>query len=419
MSRLYRNANVYIDGSFKKMDFIIDDEGYIRENNIAYDEEYDYEGYTVIPGLIDTHVHLREPGYEYKETIKTGTMAAARGGFTTIFAMPNLKPAADSLEHLHLEQKIIDTDAAIKVIPISAITKGQKGIGELVDFKEISKEYMVFSDDGKGVQHGEDMKKAMTEIAKFDGLITAHCEDESELHGGSLNFGPVSEKYHDAGINNASEYKEVIRDLELSKETGCRFHICHMSTLESVEALRLARKTSDIVSGEVTAHHLLLNEDDINENHGRFKMNPPLRSKKDQEALIEGIKDGTIEVICSDNAPHSEAEKNCEVAKASFGIVENEASFALLYTECVRKGIISLEELIKLMSTNPARIFGIEGGTIELNRKCDLAVFDLDSEYTVDSEKFISMGKCTPFDGRKVNGVLIETIVDGKTVYRK
>ena len=218
MSRLYRNANVYIDGSFKKMDFIIDDEGYLRENNIAYDEEYDYEGYTVIPGLIDTHVHLREPGYEYKETIKTGTMAAARGGFTTIFAMPNLKPAADSLEHLHLEQKIIDTDAAIKVIPISAITKGQKGVGELVDFKEISKEYRVFSDDGKGVQHGEDMKKAMTEIAKFDGLITAHCEDESELHGGSLNLGPVSEKYHDAGINNASEYKEVIRDLELSKK---------------------------------------------------------------------------------------------------------------------------------------------------------------------------------------------------------
>ena len=173
------------------------------------------------------------------------------------------------------------------------------------------------------------------------------------------------------------------------------------------------------MSGEVTAHHLLLNEDDINENRGRFKMNPPLRSKKDREALIEGIKDGTIEVICSDNAPHSEAEKNCEVAKASFGIVENEASFALLYTEFVRKGIISLEELIKLMSTNPARIFGIEGGTIELNRKCDLAVFDLDSEYTVDSEKFISMGKCTPFDGRKVNGVLIETIVDGKTVYRK
>lgn len=425
MTRLFKDANVYYRNKFINSDFLIDDDGNfiiadmidIQDEDV--DEVIDCAGLTVMPGLVDVHTHLREPGYTYKETIKTGTYSAAKGGFTTIFAMPNLKPACDSLEHLQLEQSIIDKDACIHVYPICAITKEQKGRGELVDFASLHEECFLYSDDGVGVQDKELMAEAMRQCAKYNSVIIAHCEDESELKGGSLNEGIASKRFNDAGINNASEYNEVIRDLALAKETGCQFHICHISCKESVEALRQAKSEGANVSGEVTCHHLCLNEEDIDEDNGKWKMNPPLRSRQDQEALIKAIQDGTIEVICTDNAPHSEDEKNCAIKDAKMGIVSIEIAFSLIYTHFVKTKLLSLEDVIKLMSYNPCDIFGIEGGEIKNMEKANLCFFDLNANIRVDSKKFASMGKSCPFDGKILNGKCVMTIVDGNIVYRE
>ena len=423
MSRLFKNATLFYQDKFINTDFMIDDKGILVIADLIdiddFDEVIDCSGIHVFPGFVDPHVHLRQPGFEYKETIKTGTLAAAKGGYTTIFAMPNLKPACDSLEHLKMEMDIIDRDACINVYPICAITKGQTGKGELVDFDSLKDECFLYSDDGKGVQSEDNMRKAMEIVAKNNGVIIAHCEDENELCGGSLNKGKISEKFNDAGINNASEYNEVIRDLRLAKETGCQFHICHISCKESVDALRKAKESNPNVSGEVTVHHLLLNEEDIDCDNGKWKMNPPLRSKEDQKALIEAIQDKTIEVICTDNAPHSEAEKNCPIAKASFGIVENEIAFSLIYTKLVKNKIISLEDAIKLMSTNACDIFGIDGGRIENLEVANLCFYDLNANQRVDAKKFISMGKSCPFDKMILNSKCVMTICNGDIVYRE
>ena len=424
MSRLFKNGTVYYRHKFIQSDFLIDDRGnFIIADNIdlenEVDEVIDCAGIHVMPGLVDVHTHLREPGFSYKETIKTATLSAAKGGFTTICAMPNVNPACDSLEHLHQQQDLLDKDALIHVYPICAITKGQKGRGELVDFESLSEECFLFSDDGRGVQDEDLMRQAMEQVAKYDGVIVAHCEDESELCKGSVNKGIASERFNDPGINNASEYNEVIRDLALAKETGCQFHVCHISCKESVDALRKAKQAGLNVSGEVTCHHLCLNEEDIDCNNGKWKMNPPLRSKADQEALIQGIKEKTIEIICTDNAPHADKEKDCEFAKAAMGIVSIEIAFSLIYTHFVKNKILTLEEVVELMSYNPCNILGLEGGENINLEKANLCFFDLNANQRVDSKKFASMGKSCPFDGKILNSKCVMTIVDGDIVYRE
>ena len=383
------------------------------------DEVIDCTGITVLPGLMDTHVHLRSPGFEYKEAMKSGTMAAAHGGVTTVFAMPNLKPAPDTLEHLQVELDAIEKDAVVHVIPMAAITEGQKPYTPVADIEGLSKETFIFSDDGVGVQKEEVMREAMQRVAKCNGVIVAHCEDNEELKpGGCVHEGILCDKYGLVGINSASEYNQVKRDLKLAEETGCQYHICHISTKESVQALREAKARGVNCSGEVTVHHLLLNEEDVSENHGRFKMNPPLRSKEDQATLIEAIQDGTIEIICTDQAPHSLEEKDTTMDKASMGIVSIEYSFLLVYTYLVMKKVISLEKAIELMSYNAADIFGVNGGEIVNFEKANLALFDLNRPNRVDVKKFYSKGKSTPFENWRLQGECVMTIVDGEIVYR-
>lgn len=424
MIRLFKNGIVYYQNKLQTIDFIIDHEGrlVIQDDFSAFtiDEVINCQGLTVIPGIIDPHVHLREPGFEYKETIMTGTAAAARGGVTTVFSMPNLKPAPDNVHNIQIQKDIIKKDSCIHVYPIGAITVGQKAHTGIVDFDALSKETKLFSDDGVGVQEESTMREAMREVKKHHGYIIAHCEDESELlPKGCIHAGKKAEEYGLVGINSASEYKQVIRDIQLVEETGCDYHICHISTKESVQALREGKDKNLPVSGEVTVHHLLLCEDDIKENHGRYKMNPPLRTKEDREALLQGVLDGTIEMIATDQAPHSEAEKNTTFDKASMGTVSIECSFALVYTYLVKPGIITLEKAIELMSTNAARRFKIKGGELIHGEKPDIAIFNLNVDEIVDPSEFVSKGKYTPFENMKVNARCEMTIVEGNIVYRR
>lgn len=424
MSRLFQNGIVFYRGKFQEKDFLIDDLGCIvladKIDLDDFDEVIDCTGIHVFPGFIDTHVHLREPGYKYKETMKTGTQAAAKGGFTTVFAMPNVKPAPDTLEHLKVEQDIINQDACIHVVPLCSITKDQKGIGELVDFDELSSECFLFSDDGKGVQSTELMREAMQKCQENNAVIIAHCEDESLLKpGGCIHDGKKAIEYNLVGISSASEYEQVKRDIELVKETGCQYHICHISTKETVELLRQAKSEGFPVTGEVTPHHLFLCEDDIIENNGRFKMNPPLRSRDDQIALLEGLLDETIECIGTDQAPHSEEEKNCTFDKAYMGIVGNEIAFPLVYTYLVKENKLSLEETMMLFSGNAADIFGVEGGEIINFEKANLTFYNLAVNQQVRGKEFKSLSKITPFEGRWLQSKCCMTIVDGEIVYRK
>ncbi len=420
MKYIIKQGMVYLNGHFQRMDLGIDSQGKLHFQALpAADTEF-IEGshLHVLPGFIDVHVHLREPGFSHKETIKQGTMAAARGGFTTVLAMPNLNPVPDNLAHLAQQLELIARDACINVLPYGAITVGERGL-ELADLPALAPYCAAFSDDGKGVQQDSLMRKAM-QIAKTNNkLIAAHCEDESELHGGCIHEGIYAQDHNYPGINSASEWKQVERDLQLAMETGCQYHICHVSTKESVALLRQAKQQGIRVSAEVTVHHLLLCDQNIPGDDGRYKMNPPLRDSSDQEALLAGLLDGTIDMIATDHAPHTAKEKQQGLRGSAMGIVGLETAFPLLYSHLVKPGLLTLEELVARMSTIPANIFGLEGGQLQDNTLANLVLVDLNRQEQIDSNTFLSMGRSTPFDGWQVTGTIELTIAKGSIAYRR
>lgn len=365
--------------------------------------------YIIVPGLCDVHVHFREPGFSYKETIASGSAAAAHGGYTAVCTMPNLNPVPDSAEHLHVQLDAIKRGAAIKVLPYGAITVGEKG-EKLADMEAMSDKVCAFSDDGKGVQNDEIMREAMTAAKRLGKIIAAHCEDNSLLFGGYIHDGEYARMHGHRGISSASEYKQIERDLCLAEETGCAYHVCHISTKESVELIRQAKARGVDVTCETAPHYLVLCDEDMQED-GRFKMNPPLRSLEDKKALIEGIKDGTIDMMATDHAPHSAEEKGRGLEKSLMGVVGLETAFPVLYTELVKKNIITLERLVELMSFKPKERFGIDTNN-------DFAVFDISEAYKIDPENFLSMGRATPFAGREVFGRCLLTVHNGKVVYK-
>lgn len=365
--------------------------------------------YIIVPGLCDVHVHFREPGFSYKETIASGSAAAAHGGYTAVCTMPNLDPVPDSAEHLQVQLDAIDKSAVIEVIPYGAITVGEKG-ERLADMEAMSDKVCAFSDDGRGVQNDEMMREAMTAAKRLGKIIAAHCEDNSLLLGGYIHDGEYARMHGHRGISSASEYKQIERDLRLAEETGCAYHVCHISTKESVELIRQAKARGVDVTCETAPHYLVLCDEDMQED-GRFKMNPPLRSREDKQALIEGIKDGTIDMIATDHAPHSAEEKGRGLEKSLMGVVGLETAFPVLYTELVKKNIITLERLVELMSFKPKERFGIDTNN-------DFAVFDISEAYKIDPEDFLSMGRATPFAGREVFGRCLLTVHNEKVVYK-
>lgn len=365
--------------------------------------------YIIVPGLCDVHVHFREPGFSYKETIASGSAAAAHGGYTAVCTMPNLDPVPDSAEHLQVQLDAIKRGAAIKVLPYGAITVGEKG-EKLADMEAMSDKVCAFSDDGKGVQNDEMMREAMAKAKRLGKIIAAHCEDNSLLFGGYIHDGEYARMHGHRGISSASEYKQIERDLRLAEETGCAYHVCHISTKESVELIRQAKAHGVDVTCETAPHYLVLCDEDMQED-GRFKMNPPLRSREDKEALIVGIKDGTIDMIATDHAPHSAEEKGRGLEKSLMGVVGLETAFPVLYTELVMKNIITLDRLVELMSFKPKERFGIDTNN-------DFAVFDISEAYKIDPENFLSMGRATPFAGREVFGRCLLTVHNGKVVYK-
>lgn len=367
------------------------------------------ENYIIVPGLCDVHVHFREPGFSYKETIASGSAAAAHGGYTAVCTMPNLDPVPDSAEHLQVQLDAIKRGAAIKVLPYGAITVGEKG-EKLADMEAMSDKVCAFSDDGKGVQNDEMMREAMTAAKRLGKIIAAHCEDNSLLFGGYIHDGEYARMHGHRGISSASEYKQIERDLRLAEETGCAYHICHISTKESVELIRQAKAHGVNVTCETAPHYLVLCDEDMQED-GRFKMNPPLRSREDKKALIEGIKDGTIDMIATDHAPHSAEEKGRGLEKSLMGVVGLETAFPVLYTELVMKNIITFDRLVELMSFKPKERFGIDTNN-------DFAVFDISEAYKIDPEDFLSMGRATPFAGREVFGRCLLTVHNEKVVYK-
>ena len=350
-----------------------------------------------IPALVDLHVHFREPGFSYKETIRTGSMAARAAGYSDVFAMPNLNPVPDTVEHLQAQLAIIERDAVVGVHPYASITMGQQGKGELVDMEALAPYVIGFSDDGRGVQDEGLMREAMVRCRAVNRMIVAHCEVNSLLHGGYIHAGEYAAKHGHKGISSESEWKEIERDIRLVEQTGCRFHICHISTKESVSLVRDAKRRGLPVTCETAPHYLLLSDKDLQED-GRWKMNPPLRSETDRQAMIEGVLDGTVDCIATDHAPHSAEEKSRGLRQSAFGIVGLETAFPLLYTYMVRAGVLSMERLVELMSLAPRRIAGlpIEG--------CSTVQMDLGAHYRIDPACFLSMGKSTPFEGWEVYG---------------
>lgn len=365
--------------------------------------------YVVFPGFCDIHVHLREPGFSYKEKISTGTAAAAHGGYTAVCTMPNLNPVPDSLPHLNEELKIIDKDALIKVYPYASITVGELGY-ELSDFDALAHHVIAFSDDGRGVQTENLMREAMLKAKSLGKIIVAHCEVNDLLNGGYIHAGYYAKKNNHLGISSESEWKQVERDIKLADETGASYHVCHISTKESVDIIRDAKMSGVDVSCETAPHYLVFTDSDLKED-GRWKMNPPLRSADDRKALIQGIIDGTIDCIATDHAPHRDDEKSRGLKNSAFGISGIETAFPILYTELVMKKVIPLERLIELINDNPRKRFGIPS----LN---DYSVWDISSKYKIDSTKFISMGHSTPFEGMEVFGRCLLTVCDGRTVYK-
>ena len=415
---LIKNGTVVAEGKSRKADILIAD-GKIEAIGelLGADkttEVFDAEGCIVTYGLADVHVHLREPGYSVKETITTGTRAAAHGGVTTVCSMPNLKPAPDAPETIAVQQKMIDEQAVIEVRPFATISKG-RARQELAEIEALRPLSVGYSDDGNGIQTEELMRRAMQRIAAVDGIIAAHCEDDSLLHAGYIHDGEYAHAHGHKGICSESEWGPIKRDVKLAEEEGCRYHVCHISTKESVEIIREAKQHCDHISCETAPHYLILCDQNLKEE-GRFKMNPPLRGAEDRSALIEGIKDGTIEVIATDHAPHTAEEKARGLKGSAMGIVGIETSFALCYTYLVRKGVITIEKLIALMSENPRRIFRL-GGAMKEGERADIAVYDITKPYTIDTSEFLSMGKATPFDGEEVYGRCLLTLFNGEKVW--
>ena len=371
---------------------------------------FDSSRYAVFPGFCDVHVHFREPGFSYKETIATGSYASARGGYTAVCTMPNLNPVPDSVENLAIQKKMIEDSACIHVYPYGAITVGEKG-EVLADLEGMASDVIGFSDDGRGVQSDDRMREAMTRAKALNKMIVAHCEVNDLLRGGYIHDGEYAAAHGHRGICSESEWAQIARDLELVKEIGVKYHVCHISTKESVEIIRKAKAEGVDVTCETGPHYLVM-DDSMLQEEGRFKMNPPLRSKEDRDALVAGILDGTIDMIATDHAPHSAEEKAKGLEKSAFGVVGIETALPILYTYLVKPGILTMERLVDLLAINPRKRFGISLG-------CDYSIWDLNEEYIVDPAEFQSMGKATPFEGWKVNGRCLATVCDGKLVYKK
>ena len=370
---------------------------------------FDCSEYVVFPGFCDVHVHFREPGFSYKETIATGSLASARGGYTAVCTMPNLQPVPDSAEHLKQQLDLIEADACIHVYPYGAITVEEKG-ETLADLEGMAPNVIAFSDDGKGVQSDGMMKEAMLRAKALGKMIVAHCEVNELLRGGYIHDGEYAKTHGHRGICSESEWGQIARDLELVRETGVSYHVCHISTKESVELIRKAKAEGLDVTCETGPHYLVM-DDSMLEEEGRFKMNPPLRSKEDRDALVQGILDGTIDMIATDHAPHSAEEKSRGLEKSAFGIVGIETAFPIMYTHFVKTGLMTMERLVELLSINPRKRFSIPLG-------CDYSIWDLNTEYAIDPEEFLSKGKATPLAGWKVFGRCMATVCDGKVVYR-
>ncbi len=399
MQSTIKNAKVYENGSFISKDFPTNLGGFVSNFNNVF----------VFPAFCDVHVHLREPGFSYKETIKSGTMACARGGYSDVCAMPNLNPVPDSMVNLQKQLDIIKTDAVINVHPYASITKGQRG-EELSDFEDMKDCAFAFSDDGRGVQSEEMMRAAMIKAKQLGKVIVAHCEDNSLLYGGYIHDGEYAKLHGHKEICSESEWGPIARDLKLAKETGCKYHVCHISTKESVDIIRKAKADGVDVTCETAPHYLVLTDMDLKEE-GRFKMNPPLRSEEDRLALIEGIKDGTVDMIATDHAPHSAEEKSKGLEKSAFGIVGIETAFSVMYTFLVKTEIITLEKLIELMAINPRKRFDIQNS--------GYTVWDLEKCFTVNPDEFLSLGKATPFQDCELYGECKMTVVNNEIKYIK
>ena len=419
MKVLLKNGLLFMEGDFRPADLLAA-EGRIvsiaRGLDAAGAAVIDLHHAAVFPGFVDVHVHLREPGFSYKETIRTGTRAAARGGYTHVCAMPNLDPVPDSLEALNLQREIIARDALVHVHPYGSLTRGERG-EELADMEAMAPYAAGFSDDGRGVQSGEMMRSAMGEAKRLGKIVAAHCEDNSLLRGGYIHDGEYARLHGHRGICSESEWGQIARDLKLAEETGVKYHVCHISAKESVALIREAKARGVDVTCETGPHYLVFCDEDLQED-GRFKMNPPIRSREDRAALIEGVLDGTIDMIATDHAPHSAEEKSRGLEKSAMGVVGLETAFPAVYTHLVKPGVLSMARLMELLNGNAARRFGY-GTPLAEGQPADLTVFDLDKPFTVDPERFQSMGRATPFAGMELYGVCKMTMVDGEIVWRE
>lgn len=424
MSKLITNIQlVDAAGNLSAGEILIDNDGNIAEVaakvSQAADETIDGKGCMASPGFVDVHVHLREPGFEHKETIETGTASAAKGGFTTICAMPNTKPVPDSVENLQLINRLIEKSAKIRVLPYGSLTVAQSGDARtsIKDLKDNGA--VAFSDDGVGVQLASTMYEQMKDAAELGVAVVAHCEDNSLIYDGVMHEGKRNHELGLPGIPSICESVQIARDVLLAEAAGAHYHVCHVSTKESVRAVRDAKKAGIRVTAEVCPHHLILEEMDIPSDDANWKMNPPLRAKDDWEALHEGLLDGTIDCIATDHAPHTHDEKCCGMVGAPFGIVGFETAFPLLYTQFVKTGKWTLRQLINWMAVKPAQLFKLPYGTLNVGESADIVLIDLDNEQAVDVENFESKGKNTPFNGWKAYGWPQKTIYNGEIVWEE
>ena len=409
---IFRNATVWIENQMVKKDAVLADgmlHFFDSDTAPVSADTTAISNCLILPGFCDVHVHFREPGFCYKETVASGSASAARGGYTAVCTMPNLNPVPDSVEHLQVQLDAIGRDARIAVYPLGALTVGEAGKTP-ADLEGMAKDAVAFSDDGKGVQSEEMMRELMTRAKALGKIIVAHCEDNSLLRGGYIHDGNYARANGHRGICSESEWGPIARDLKLAEEIGCAYHVCHISTKESVHLIREAKARGVNVTCETAPHYLVMSDKDLLE-HGRFKMNPPLRDESDREALLEGLLDGTIDMIATDHAPHSAEEKSRGLEKSAFGVVGLETAFPILYTELVKTGILSMERLIELLCTNPRRRFGIVSDK-------GFSVWDLSKSYAVDPEQFASMGRATPFEGREVFGECVVTVYNNQIVYQ-